>query len=531
MVRELAGLKARLFWNGLKSDRQRQIGLPLIGALVLWAAWSLGRSHWATLAAVDNQVGAEYLAWAATILAVAWIALPVVVFPLDENLDAQQLAVLPLSRPQLVAGLAAAAFISVPVVVPVALIGTTAAFQPAVAPVALLAGLIYLVMIVAASQGFATLMSSVLHFRRGRDLAVFIIMGIGLSSFGGYQLIRSKVNEMGMASATLAYPIDSLWWLIPPVAPAHAISSAWNADWMGVFGGLLAAVAWTGLIMAGWERVLRWLLVTPRQESTPGTLRGRAGMAKGPWEVPLMMARKEFRFYLRDPRQRLVWTGTVIFVGLAVAALVVGSEGMARFQTREWLPMLAPVLVLMVGLPIALNQFGWERNAASYLFALPAKPRALIIGKNLAALTGLLAETVFLGLLLAWFSGSWRWFGLVIPVALGAICCLLAVGNVVSILTPLRLPREGTDMFAQATEQGFLALISQIVSFFTIGLLLVLPASVVVLTVEFGQVISPWFAAAFALGWGLMWYLGSLGLSGVLLRRRVPEVVGWVQVY
>lgn len=254
-------------------------------------------------------------------------------------------------------------------------------------------------------------------------------------------------------------------------------------------------------------------------------------MAKGPWEVPLMMARKEFRFYLRDPRQRLVWTGTVIFVGLAVAALVVGSEGMARFQTREWLPMLAPVLVLMVGLPIALNQFGWERNAASYLFALPAKPRALIIGKNLAALTGLLAETVFLGLLLAWFSGSWRWFGLVIPVALGAICCLLAVGNVVSILTPLRLPREGTDMFAQATEQGFLALISQIVSFFTIGLLLVLPASVVVLTVEFGQVISPWFAAAFALGWGLMWYLGSLGLSGVLLRRRVPEVVGWVQVY
>src|SRR5690606_26505112 len=125
-----------------------------------------------------------------------------------------------------------------------------------------------------------------------------------------------------------------------------------------------------------------------------GVLR-RNGMAAGRWEVPFMVARKELRFYVRDPRQRLVWTGTVIFVGLAVAAIVVGSTGFAQFRTREWLPALAPVLVLMVGLPVALNQFGWERNAASYLFALPAQPRSIILGKNLAACLGLMVETVF----------------------------------------------------------------------------------------------------------------------------------------
>ena len=86
-------------------------------------------------------------------------------------------------------------------------------------------------------------------------------------------------------------------------------------------------------------------------------------------------------------------------------------------------------------------------------------------------------------------------------------------------------------MFAQATEQGLLALVSQVVSFFTIGLLLVLPASVTVLTVDFGQVVSPWIAGAFAVGWGAFWYGLSLGVSGWLLHRRVPEVVGWVQVY
>src|SRR5690606_41280309 len=142
---------------------------------------------------------------------------------------------------------------------------------------------------------------------------------------------------------------------------------------------------------------------------------------------------------------------------------------------RDCVALLALVVVLMVGLPLVMNQFGWERNAASYLFALLVRPRAVIIGKNLAATSGLLLETLFLGSLLSWFSSSWRWMPLLLPVAIGAIGCLLAVGTILSILAPLRLPRDGTDMFAQATEQGLLALVSQVVSFFTIGLLLVLP--------------------------------------------------------
>jgi hypothetical protein len=328
----------------------------------------------------------------------------------------------------------------------------------------------------------------------------------------------------------ITHPLDTFWWMVPPAAPAHAISSAWSGDWRGALVGLLVAATWVLVLMVAWERVLRWLLVTPRQESSQSSVRRRNGLARGRWEVPFMMARKELRFYVRDPRQRLVWTGTVIFVGLAVAAIVVGSEGFARFRNREWLPMLAPVLVLMVGLPVALNQFGWERNAASYLFALPAKARSIILGKNMAAMTGLLIEALFLGVLFAWFSSGWRWLGLVVPMAVGAVLCLLAVGNVVSIVTPLRLPREGTDVFAQATEQGLLALVSQVVSFFMIGLLLVIPASAAVLTVSFGEVIAPWITGLLAIVWGLFWYGLSMLLAGWLLRRRVPEVVGWVQV-
>ena len=111
-----------------------------------------------------------------------------------------------------------------------------------------------------------------------------------------------------------------------------------------------------------------------------------------------------------------------------------------------------------------------------------------------------------------------------------AIGCQLAVGNFVSVLTPLRLPREGTDVFAQSTEQGCLAIVSQTISFFAIGFLLVPPASLVVLTVDFGEVISPLVTSAFAIGWGVAMYLISLFISSRLLRRRLPEVMAWVQI-
>lgn len=530
MVRDLAGLKARLFWNGVRSDRQRQIGLPLIFALLGWVTWQVGGAHLGHLGGLSGEPLTQYVAWGAVIMFVAWVALPVVIFPLDESLDPEQLVALPIPRPTLAAGLVTAGLISPPVLTAVALVGATVAVEPAALVITLPAAVVFVVMLVVGSQAFTTVISAILHSRRGRDLAVFLIMGIGLGSFAAYQAVRTAVNELGVEEAVMSAPIDGWWWLLPPVAPAHAISHAWSGAWGEALVALAVAVAWTGLIALGWDRVLWWILTTPKHSMGASTVRRGNGLSRGWWSTPAVVARKELRFYVRDPRQRLVWTGTVIFVGLAVAAIVVGSEGFAQFRSKEWLPLLAPVMVLMVGLPVALNQFGWERNAASYLFALPATPRSIIVGKNLAAVTGLVAETVFLALLFAWFSSSWRWTALILPLAIGAVCCLLAVGNVVSILTPLRLPREGTDVFAQATEQGFLALGSQVVSFFVIGLLLVLPASSAVLTVAFGQVVPMWFTAVFSLVWGAIWYGMSLLVSGWLLRRRIPEVVGWVQV-
>jgi ABC-2 type transport system permease protein len=533
VVRRLGWLKARLTWNGIRSDRQRRIGFPAVLGLMFWLGWYLSGKLARIHASLPPAEAEQFLLWASLLFFLAWVALPVVIFPLDEGLDPAQLAVFPIPRRRLLTGLAAASLVSPSAAIPLTVIGTNVSLLPGLGGrlFGLVAGAAYLALLAVGAQLFTATVSAILRSRRGRDLAVLLIIGIGLGSFASYQTISGYVDRLGLAAALRTYPLTSLAPALPPVSLQRALVEAGSGDWASAVVMLAVGVAWIGVLGWLWGRLLGWMLVTPDQSPRPEKSRRRRGLAEsGPWGVRMVLARKELRFYVRDPRQRLVWTGTVIFVGLAIAVLVVGAESMGSFRQSDWLPLLAPALVLFVGLPIALNQFGWERNAASYLFVLPIRPRHLLHGKNLALLTGLVIETLFLAVLLAVVSGSWRVIHMVPALAVAAIGCQLAVGNLVSVITPLRLPREGTDVFSQASEQGCLAMTMQMTSFFFIGVLLIPPAVAVVLTVSFGQVLSPLTTTIFCTGWGLFFYGASMFLSSWLLRRRVPEVVSWVQV-
>jgi ABC-2 type transport system permease protein len=533
VVRHLVGLKARLTWNGARSDVQRRFGLPIATGLLMWVGWQLAKTHYQTgTVLADTNPGAlpDYMGWTALFVFFVWITLPVVIFPLDENLDPQQLAVLPISLNQMTAGLSAASFVAPSVFVPLFLLGANGALLADGWWMVIPASLVYMALLAVGGQLFSASISAVLRTRRGRDIATFLVLGIAAGSFLIYRTVSQAIETSGLAATAVASPITDWSFLIPPVAAQQALLSAAAGNPIASVAALAAAVTWLLVLATLWSRLLNWLLTTPEQRSRPAARARRGGLATGPWGVIATMARKEFRFYVRDPRQRLVWTGTVIFVGLAVAGVVMNATGLFDLRGREWAPLVAPILVLFVGLPIALNLFGWERNAASYLFVLPPTPRQLLLGKNLAVAAALGIETALLTIGLAFFGGQWQWVWLVLPLTVSAIGSQLAVGNLVSVLTPLRLPREGTDVFAQSTEQGCLAIVSQAVSFFAIGMLLVPPTAVVVLTVEFGQVVAPWFAAIVTVIWGVILYVASLFLAGRLLKRRMPEVLSWVQV-
>lgn len=533
MVRLLVGLKARLTWNGVRTDVQRRFGLPIATILLGWGGWWLANAHYDTAQTLANRSPAaftEYMGWAALFTFLVWVTLPVIIFPLDENLDPQQLAVLPIRPNQMVAGLAAASFVAASTIVPVLLLTSNAAVVSGGWWMILPASLVFLALLATGGQLFSATISAILRTRRGRDIATFLVLGIAAGSFFIYRAVSQTIQDVGLIRAAIDHPITDLALLIPPVAAQKAIVDAASGQPLPALLALFVSVAWLAVFAVLWRRLIGWLLVTPEQRAKPAARSRKGGMATRPWGVIPTLARKEFRFYVRDPRQRLVWTGTVIFVGLAVAGVVMNTTGLFDVRGRAWAPLIAPILVLFVGLPIALNLFGWERNAASYLFVLPVKPHQLLLGKNMAVGTALAIETALLTIGLTLFTGQLRWVYMVVPLTVAAIGCQMAVGNLISVLTPLRLPREGTDVFAQSTEQGCLAIISQTASFFMIGLLLIPPASMMVLTVDYGEVIEPWVTTLFAIFWGLGLYLISLFISSRLLKRRMPEVLAWVQV-
>lgn len=530
MVRDLVGLKAQLTWNGVRHDTQRRFGFPIATILLGWAGWWLATGLVSTASTLSGAALANFLGWVSLLFFAVWVTLPVVIFPLDENLDPQQLAVLPISHTQMVTGLAAASFVAPATVVPILVLGANATVLSSGWWMIVPASIVYAGLLAVGSQLFSAAISAILRTRRGRDIATFLILGIAAGSFFIYRSISEAIEDQGLAASVLDSPIMDVAAFIPPVAAQRSIVEAADGD---VVRALLFLVAATiGLLVMGylWRKLLGWMLTTPPEGSRPAARARRSGFTSGLWGVVFTLARKELRFYVRDPRQRLVWTGTVIFVGLAVAGTIMGTTGLFDIRDNDWAPLMAPILVLFVGLPIALNLFGWERNAASYLFVLPVTPRQLLVGKNLAVAVGLVIETVLLAVLLSWFTGFWQWTWLALPLTVSAVGCQLAVGNFVSVLTPLRLPREGTDVFAQSTEQGCLAIVSQTVSFFSIGFLLVIPASVVALTVAFGNAIPAWLTALISIAWGVALYSISLWLSSKLLRRRLPEVMAWVQV-
>ena len=533
MVRQFVELKARLTWNGVRHDVQRRFGFPIATILLAWVSFWLAARHIDiadTLASSNPAALQQYLGWAALFLFMAWITLPVIIFPLDENLDPQQLAVLPIDGTQMVKGLTAASLVAPATIVPIVLLIANGTTLLSGWWMIIPASLVFLGLLSIGSQLFSATISAILRTRRGRDIATFLVLGLAAVSFIIYRAVSINVRELGLEGAAIGHPILDWAFLIPPVAAQRAITEAALGNPLLATTFLAAALAGLLLLALAWRRLLGWMLTTPPEMSKPAARSRRRGMASGAWGVIPTLARKELRFYFRDPRQRLVWTGTVIFVGIAVAGTVMGATGIFDLRNRDWAPLVAPILVLFVGLPIALNLFGWERNAASYLFVLPVEPRQLLMGKNAAVAMGLTVETIILAIGLSWFTGSWQWTWLVLPLTVAAIGCQMSVGNMVSVLTPLRLPREGTDVFAQSTEQGCLAIVSQVASFFAIGLLLVPPASVVVLTVDFGHALPPWFASVFTIAYGVILYSLSLVVSSRILKRRLPEVMAWVQV-
>jgi len=533
MVERFVWLKWRLLVNGIRHDRQRRIGLPILMAFLGYGAYWLGRLYLREAEGLGVEALGEFAMWGALVAWLAWSTLPVMLFPVDETLDPAKFALLPVKMRTMIAGLIGAGVVTPPILVPLAIlvVNLSLFITPASTPIAIVGSLLLLAHLVIGTQAFSAVVTLILRSKRGRDFAFGIIALIGFGGFGLQQTIARAIGEFGLEGAAIEYPLSSISWLLPTVSAQHAIVASSTGDFGRALLALAVATGWIFVLGYFWSLAIRRLVTVPEAPIKEGKNRSWRLSKPFGWSVIGIIASKELRFYWRDPRMRMVWTGGVVLLGLLGASMFFGSAQLSPLEGSAEFTLTAPAVVLFIGLPIALNQFGWERRAASYLFALPIRPAQLLIGKNVATAIALATEAMVLAFIFATVTNGWRFMIYIPPLLATAIMCQLAIGNFVSVVTPLRLPPPGGDLFAQASEQGCLALGSQMVAFALIGVLMIPPATAFTLITVFGVTALHW-QLSFVIGslvWGAGFYIAGTWVSARLLARRLPEIVTAVE--
>ncbi len=334
LARTAVALRWALLRGSLRSGpgaTARRVGL-VTGALVGGTA-AAGCLLGLTAARGHGDVPGDLAVVVFTVLVAGWVLLPIATFAGDDLMDPTRLALLPLSRRDMLVVMGCGALVGVaPAATLVAALGVVPATAtgPVSAVVGLVAVVLLLALSVAASRAMAAALSGLLRSRRGRDLGVLLAAVVALSVQLVNPLLQLSVrraNESGSGVAAELHRVADLLRLGPPglLAGAPSRSPA------GAVASLVAVAALLVVVLVLWERSVRRALQRP--EST-GAGRRRRSTALQPRWLPLprgrvgAVAAKDLRYLQREPRRAVaVVTSTLVPVMVVLAPLVAYCAG------------------------------------------------------------------------------------------------------------------------------------------------------------------------------------------------------------
>lgn len=508
MVGLFVRLKLRLVRAALRSPAR--LALVVVGAALgvlavglLGAALVYFRDEPATVAAAGMLV--------ATVLAVGWATVPIAAFGVDETLDVSRLALLPIRRGRLLAGLLAGALIGVAPLLTVLLAGVTVGAVVtswAAVPVAVAAFVLLVAMLLLLGRVTTSALSRLLRSRRGRDLAVVVGLFVVLAA----QLPRLLVESVD--EQRLIRIGEVLRWT-PPGAAVRAVADATAGSWGPALLSLAYAAATVGLLLAGWYAALGAALTVVDASTTSARRRsalrgGRLGAVAG----------KDLRYAWREPRLKLSWLQMMVF-GVAVPGFALWDEG-------RFLPLAAATFSALLVTALQFNLLGPEGTAFWLTVVTTASERDArtdLAGRNGATAAVALAWVLPVSVVLAVVAGSGT---LSVLVSVGAAAAVLgsglATGTVISVLAPYPVPDQASAAFTgPGPGRGCLAGL-----LWMVGALVTVALSLPVVVPALGWGDSWPVALAVAVGgpaWGtaLAW-LGRR-LAAQSLVTRLPEVL------
>jgi ABC-2 type transport system permease protein len=324
MARLLIQLKLRLVRNALRSSTAAQSTFILSA----FFAFVVAAGGFYVLALFrGNSASVDLTTVIFTAFALGWLILPIFAFGLDGTLDPATLQLYPLrTRPLAVGLLAASATGAWPLANVICLLGVTvglAAGELGVL-VAVVAVVLQVLFCITLARLVTTSMARMLRSRRGKDLAVFLVIPIfALIELLG-QVIPNAAAHGGISAASFA-GVDAWMRWLPPGLAAHAIQDASHGHPGTALArlALLAAV----IIVLGWlwVRSLGRALVTADTSTGSSQLRGTA-LPLARYGLRGAVAARFWIYQRREPTSLVYWAMTAVIMAVVSASTILGPH-------------------------------------------------------------------------------------------------------------------------------------------------------------------------------------------------------------
>ena len=520
MVALFASLKWRLLTSRLRgvSTAKRTLsiaGLALVGVAAVLAAAALSQLQ----RVPDVAVVVAQLFLVTQLL--AWMLGSLLAFGVDETVDPQRFALLPLRRRTMIAGLTVAATIGwLPAVNLILLLGLAFAVSPtgAVIPVAIVCMLLQFLMCIVGSRAASTSLADLMSTRRGRDLGMLVGFAVFVAYFGANALL-SQLSQAEGFWTSLSSAGTVLGWT-PPGALARIPTLVADGD-IGL--AALLAVLPVAAIAGGywwWRAALRRSLESGSSTSEASAPAGTStfGAHAG---VSGVVARRDRVLVWRDPMRRLPWLMIAVFM-LGMPFIWVRGHG-ALFTVAFG--------AILAGTQTG-NQFGVDGSGVwLHIVAIGDRTRASaeIVGHLLMAVIPGAAMVLIAVSVQAVIRGDVALIPMALAICLAALLGSTGLSSYLSAAKPYAMPQSRSSMFASSAPQHKTRAFGVSMAVLLGGAAIALPAAAFL------------FLALDAAWWGWVALVVGVGIAAVILlvlvRRagavyfeQAPEIFAAVRI-
>ncbi len=524
MVGVFAGLKWHLVTSRIRAASGAKKAWMIVGAVAALLVLGLVTFGFGSLRMLPDDA-VPIMVTILTLQLVGWVLTPLLAFGVDETVDPQRFALLPIRPGTLQTGLLVSSLIGYfPAANMLVLLGVAVALSVpwSLLPLALVCVVAQLLLCVVLSRAASTSMSALMSSRRGRDLGMAAGLGIFVLYLGFVFFVNSPGGDPSAGGTALRSGVlgvaDVLQWT-PPGALATLPGFVAAANWPRAAIAAVTVVAAFALAWWWWASALRRSLTTvPSTTEGSSPSHGAEGTAVAVGVVGTMqvVAGRDRLLAWRDPMRRMPWL-MVLILTIVWPFLVVRGQG----------AVFAVALGALLCGAQAGNQYGMEGSGLWLHLQIVndrVRARGEVLGHAVVALIpGVLIVVVGIAVQ-AVAHDDYANLPAAIGGCLAALLGAISVSCYLSATVPYAMPQSRKSMFASSVPgqkgRSFVASIGFLLG----GLAVALPTIAFILLSLLVDPVWGWVALVVGPVSGVVALVVAVRLAADKYLETAPEI-------